>query len=172
MWCSKIICPKWKTKIQSQKWWKRMNRTKRPEPARVFGVIWGVSGDVCWHHLFWHCVPFIQSSKTIRRHVKHRNLPYSKLHEQLDEALSGFHICSFKAMRIYGLSEMDKVGLWNFYQVRIMVTTGPVTLSDWSWISWSSTAVENFIEKCHQKNSHSYYLDPLIFFSGIYCIIF
>ena len=34
-----------------------------------FGVIWGVSGDVCWHHLFWHCQPFFQWSKTIWRHV-------------------------------------------------------------------------------------------------------
>lgn len=125
MWCSKIIC----LKIQSQKWWKRMNRTKRPEPARVF---WGDLG------CFWWCLlaplvlalcAFYSMKQDNLKTCEHMNLPYRQLHEQLNEALycswiSGFHICSFKAMRIYGLSEMDKVGLWNFYQLRIMVTTG------------------------------------------------
>ena len=31
-----------------------------------------------------------------------------------------------------------------------------MTFSGWSWVSWSFTVVVNLIEKCHQKNSHSY----------------
>ena len=82
-------------------------------------------GCLGWFGCFWWCLlaplvlalsAFFSMKQDNLKTCEPLNLPYRKLHEQLDEALycswiSGFHICSFKAMIIYGLSEMDKVGL-------------------------------------------------------------